>query len=395
MALIADHLNIRVDRIREIADGATIPGLGALGFEIELEKHDGAFGNVDGWLREDDGSLRGIRTEYIFDGPAGGADAERRIQAMHDYLEANPVQPTFRCSTHLHMDMRLADWNEYEKTVLAYMVFEDAMFDQQDRYRRNSNFCVPFMNNDWFSNSFGRNVLGQRDESMKFHGICRWSKYSALNLNVTGVHGTIEFRGAEALTTKDKLTALALRMLSFKAMSRAHKDMTHLEYINFLAERGIQEFIPGSFPQEYVMDAGGLAQGLSSALMAVTAGDLEGNDEVREAARREQERVLRQQQEEQQRQRQRQQDVRSALAVRVSVSADAYTGYNLAPPTTNINLRHVLSTVRALRGVGVPATVSRLVRPTAGTIAAINIIRNDIELARQFVGSLTADMLID
>lgn len=143
------------------------------------------------------------------------------------------------------------------------------------------------------------------------------------------------------------------------------------------------------------MDAGGLAQGLSSALMAVAAGELEGNEEAREAARREQERVLRQQQEEQLRQRQRQQDIRNALTQRVTTSNDAYTAYNLTPPTNPVNLRTVLGTVMALRGVGVHSSVSRLVRPSQPVLAALAIIRNDIDLARQFVTGLTLDMLID
>ena len=189
---IAEHLGVNFGGVRLAADGETIPSIARLGFEIELEKHLGGFSNVRGWSTTDDGSLRGTRIEYIFDGGAAGEEAERRIQAMHDYLEREPAQPTFRCSTHLHMDMQSADFNEVEKVVLAYMVFEDSFFDQHDRYRRTSNFCIPFMNNDWFAQFFGRRILGATQEYSKFANCSRWSKYSALNLNVLSQHGTIE-----------------------------------------------------------------------------------------------------------------------------------------------------------------------------------------------------------
>lgn len=395
MATIADHLNIAANRVTGAREGAVLPGFAKLGFEVELERHDNNdWPEVDGWDRTHDGSLRGNSTEYIFSGPQGGARAEQSIAALHAAMEASPPQPTFRCSTHCHMDVRALDWNKYEKLVLAYMVFEDAFFDQQDRYRRNSNFCIPFLNNDWFSSHFGRNVLGQKDEQMKFQGISRWSKYSALNLNVTAVHGSVEFRGAEAMYTKEKLTALGLRMLSLRKIAVDHADMAHLDYINFLAQQGINAmFIPGSFPQEYVMDEGGLAAGLSSALNAITVGELEGNEEAREAARREAERVRRQQEEEQRRQRARQLEVRAALQVTVTRSRQGHDAVNIPLATGDTNLRQVLNTVIALRAVGVQANITNLVVPTPAALGAIRIIIDDIELARSYVQGLTRDML--
>lgn len=141
------------------------------------------------------------------------------------------------------------------------------------------------------------------------------------------------------------------------------------------------------------MDEGGLAAGLSSALNAITVGELEGNEEAREAARREADRVRRQQEEEQRRQRARQLEVRSALQVTVTRSRQGHDAVNIPLATGDTNIRQILNTVIALRAVGVQANVTNLVVPTPAALGAIRIILDDIELARSYVQGLTRDML--
>lgn len=394
MALIAEHLGRNVARIRaqQTPDGAVLPGLARLGFELELERHEGQWADVDGWDMTDDGSLRGNRIEYIFNGPAGGAVAEARIKAMAEYLAAEPVKPTFRCSTHVHMDMQLADWNVYEKTVLAYMVFEDSFFDQVEPERRHSNFCIPFMNNDWFASYFGRNVIGQRDEHHKFHFVQRWSKYSALNLNVTAVHGSIEFRGGHALTTEDEMMSQALRMLSVRQMAESYKDLTHLDFVNKIHEGGIAEFIPGSFRADYVPDEGGIMAGVASALLAITAGELEGNDVLRRQAELERERLREEQMRAQIAERERQQQIREATRVRVSLNPAAFQAVNVATPHSH-TLRGVAEVVMALRGMGIVTTVTALLNVDRRAAAAIQLLAQNLEEARAHIPRLTAEIL--
>ena len=392
MALIAEFLGRNPRTIRVGEAGGVLPAIARLGFELELEKHQGDWAEVDGWVQTDDGSLRGRRVEYIFDGPAGGLLAEERINNMVRYLMDSPPAPTFRCSTHLHMDMSTADWNVYEKTVLAYMVFEDAFFDQVDRERRHSNFCIPFINNDWLSSYFGRNVLGQTSENHKYHFIQRWSKYSALNLNVTAVHGTIEFRGSHALTTSEEFLGVALRMLSLRKMAEAYKDMANVDYVNMLANNGIPEFIPGSFPAGYAPDPGGLDMGLASALLAISAGELESNMELRNAAEAERERQRIQQEREQEERRQRQQLVRQAAATRVQPNVEAYAAVHIATPHLN-TVRGVVEQVRALRGVGINTTVTALVQPNRAVAAALEILSRNLDDSRQFIAGLTIEEL--
>lgn len=380
MALIADHLNIRANRITEVPDGPNIPGIARLGFEVELEGGDGRWPHIPGWTTTDDGSLRGNRIEYIFDGPLGGADAEAALAAFELAMAAYGPQPTFRCSTHVHMDMRLCDWNEYEKTVLAYMVFEDSFFDQADRYRRNSNFCIPFMNNDWFSAQFGRKVLARAEPVHKFDGVMRWTKYSALNLNVTAAHGSIEFRGSEALLTVEKLQALALRMLSIRKLAVDNKAMSHLDFINMLLEANIHEvFIPGSFPPDYVMEHGAREQGFGSALNAVTQADLENNDEARQQARRQAEEQLRRERLEAERREAQRMRIRGALYDNVRLNPAAFEAANLAVPGNGVGIANLINTVQALQAVNVQAHVRDFLQPSMAANGRLAILRENFE----------------
>lgn len=392
MALIAEYLGRDVTRIRMAPDGTVIPSVARLGFELELEKHDGHWEGIEGWQQTDDGSLRGTRVEYIFDGPASGQVVQQRLSDMADYLKTNPPAPTFRCSTHVHMDMQNTDWNVYEKTVLAYMVFEDAFFDQVDRERRHSNFCIPFMNNDWFASYFGRNIIGQTDEHHKFHYCSRWSKYSALNLNVTAVHGTIEFRGSHALTEEGDMQSLALRMLSLRLMAETHSALSHLEFVNLLAENGIGEFLPGSFKEDYVPDAGGLAAGLASALLAVTQGEIQGNEGLRRQMEVEEERRRVEREEAQRRERDRLNQIRDAARLRVNSNMEAHLAANVAAsPLTTI--RSLYDTARALRGMGVITTVTALAVPSRQVAAAVQLLRQNPDEARNHLTDFNVDLL--
>ena len=396
MALIADHLNINAARIRAIPDGLVLPGIAGLGFEVELEGGDGNWPQIEGWQTTDDGSLRGNRIEYIFAGPQGGLTAEASLLAFEEAMKVYQPQPTFRCSTHVHMDVRLLNWNQYEKTVLAYMVFEDSFFDQQDRYRRNSNFCIPFMNNDWFSSQFGRRVIAMNSEMHKFDGVARWTKYSALNLNVTAQHGSIEFRGSEALVTVEKLQSLALRMLSIRKMATDHADLSHLEFINMLLDANIQDvFLPGSFPLDYVMEPGSREQGYGSALNSVTQADLENNDGERQRMREEAERV-RQEQARDQEERQRLRSLmRGAIYFEVMYNMEAFRAANINTPLYDRTLAGVMNSVIALRAVGVPVNVRDMFVHTNNSLRALRTLRDNIESLHREWGytNITAEML--
>lgn len=274
MPVIAEHLGINPNRI-VFTGNDVLPAVGALGFEIELEGINGGRWpqNIEGWARKDDGSLRNGK-EYIFNGPQSGDEALASLRAMAAKMAEVGVDPTFRCSTHVHLDVRDLNWDQYERTVLLYMVFEDMFFDHCQPYRRHSNFCVPFQSNDWLPHYFGHRVIGCDNVAGKFSNLHMWPKYSALNLQVTTSFGSIEFRGSHAIVDEDELIGLAQRMLYLKKYVLDDTSEDHFEFLNKVATKDVAEVFPVGLRDGYTMEDGAMAQGLSTAYHALAIGGL-------------------------------------------------------------------------------------------------------------------------
>lgn len=274
MPVIAEHLGINPNRI-VFTGNDVLPAVGALGFEIELEGiHGGRWPqNIEGWARKDDGSLRNGK-EYIFNGPQSGDEALASLRAMAAKMTEVGVDPTFRCSTHVHLDVRDFNWDQYERTVLLYMVFEDMFFDHCQPCRRHSNFCVPFQSNDWLSQYFGQRVIGCDSFANKFAHLQLWPKYSGLNLQVTTSFGSIEFRGSHAIVDEAELIGLAQRMLYLKKFVVEDESADHYEFLAKVATKDVAEVFPVGLREGYTMEDGAMAQGLSTAYHALAMGGL-------------------------------------------------------------------------------------------------------------------------
>lgn len=268
MPSLAEHLGYAVADL-PVAQGCPELPPGFIGIEIELEAGDneGSWPAVDGWELKPDGSLRD-GMEYVFDGPQSGPTALASIRAVAEAMSDFNPDPTFRCSTHIHLDVRTLDWLQYQKLVLLYMIYEDVMFDHCQPYRRSSNFCIPFMANDWLSSRFGRGIIGSPSDALRFSHLTSWPKYSALNLQTSSSFGTIEFRGQHALYTEEDLVSMAQRMLHLKRFVLEDTSPNLPMFIEAASVGCDAVFLQGLKPG-YVMTEGALEVGIGSAWNAV------------------------------------------------------------------------------------------------------------------------------
>lgn len=349
MSVIGTQIGFRKNQIIAPEHHEELPAVASFGFEVELEGLNN-WPEVDGWDLKGDGSLR-EGMEYVFSGPASGQKAITRVESFVSAMEETPPAPTFRCSTHLHMDMRDVEWPVYERTVLTYMAFEDVFFDHCQPYRRDSNFCIPFFSNDWLAQTFGRRILAPEGDREKVLGLTSWPKYSALNLQVTHNFGSIEFRGAHALTTRQEMVGLMQRMLCLKAFAMAHAETPLEEFLKVLSEVNLRDvFFLGVSP-DYEMSPGGREMGIASATLAVaTMGFVRSGVDPLEDEQNRQRRLR-----EQERERQRVLDRRLLLA-RATTSRlldGAAERYNLAMvPGTQVRLDTAITAVTSLRRIG-------------------------------------------
>lgn len=247
----------------------SLPDVGGIGIELELESSR-SFRDVAGWARITDGSLRN-GVEYVFDGPQKGEVALASILAMGEYLQRSPADPSFRCSTHIHMDVRDLGFDELEKLVLTYCLYEGVMFDHCSPERRFSNFCVPFFINDSLVQTFAGRYKGAASPRGKLNALSQWPKYTGLNLKVTPEIGSVEFRGSHALTTSEELLGLAQRMLHLKRLVKTVQADSAIQYVQALRRMPLDQAFPTGLRQRYAQDQELADIGYSNAMFIAAA----------------------------------------------------------------------------------------------------------------------------
>lgn len=177
------------------------------------------------WVISRDGSLRNGGVEFVTNGGLGGEALDAALISMHALLAEVPYENTFRCSTHMHINMNDFTVNQVVRFVLAYTACEPYLFAFAGAYRYASNFCTPVAE----SLPFHKRALSLMTENAIARGgaakYC--NKYTALNLltlfpdSRSGrALGTVEFRGSRALDTRDEFLQLANLLLSIKQYVR-------------------------------------------------------------------------------------------------------------------------------------------------------------------------------
>lgn len=332
-------------------------GEGMIGLELELEGLPRT-PEIRGWRRESDGSLRdGI--EYVFDGPQGGSQAEASIHHMASFLRDNPPEPTFRCSTHIHMDVRDLELQEIERVVLAYLMAEGIFFEHCNVYRRYSNFCTPYWRNPAPLNNLGQwlkvNSWTYPQRVRNFRG---WPKYTAFNLQPLQSYGSVEFRGSHCITSEPELIALAQRMLHLRRLAKSITAESPLEFVEHLRTMSASDMFPTGL-EHTVVDPQVMDTCYANALSIAS---LSWNDPVQEHLTAEtfqgtrgwtigplgEEPI-------------QPQPVRDSYSARIaSRTADRY---NLSFPSGSVPLEDLYSLVVSLRGmIGAAPTMSEFMR---------------------------------
>lgn len=185
------------------------------GVEIELENISNINLNTDYWQSISDGSLRSGGREFVFNGPKAGKDLFLACVELDTFLSKQQPDGHWRCSTHVHVDMRDVSVQGLKNTILGYLVFEKFLFRLSGFHRYSNNFCAAL--------GFAQNQLntlssawGLSDEEFLHQIVHEWDKYSALNLKPLSRFGTIEFRSSAAEWRRGKLIRLVNRFLALR-----------------------------------------------------------------------------------------------------------------------------------------------------------------------------------
>lgn len=176
-----------------------------LGVEVEVEGVEGSSKKKPphGWTAVNDGSLRNNGAEFL-SCPIEPEAVRSMLAALLLTLRYGQEEvPDFswRTSIHVHLNVRQYTVAQVATLVLAYLVFEEAIFAFVGEDRKRGNFCVPL-----FETHFGPKLRDFFAGKLLIESLSDvWNKYSALNLiPVTGTthgekheftaKGTVEFR---------------------------------------------------------------------------------------------------------------------------------------------------------------------------------------------------------
>lgn len=210
-----------------------VAGITRAGIEIELENITDTNLNTGYWRSITDGSLRNRGREFVFNGAHGGTDLFLACVELDTFLGRQNPDGNWRCSTHVHVDVRELNATQIKNILLTYMVYEKLLFRLSGFHRYTNNFCAAF--------GFAQHqlqLLAQNwhtDGERFLHNISTvWDKYSALNLRPLSSFGSIEFRSSAAEWRKGKLIRLANRFLALRDFG-AGWEGSHEELLQHLA----------------------------------------------------------------------------------------------------------------------------------------------------------------
>jgi len=172
-----------------------------VGIEIEMERAGDAevldtiaTDKSSFWRVKIDGSLRRGGVEFV-SGILFDNSIPQALREVSEILKTAGIAPTygFRCSVHVHMDVRHLTLNQLISFILTYTIVEPLLFNKCGEERANNFYCLPYSQSDDFADTVSG--LINSTSCPEFINFCdRFQKYSALNLRPVFGQGSVEFR---------------------------------------------------------------------------------------------------------------------------------------------------------------------------------------------------------
>ncbi|WPK42018.1 hypothetical protein [Escherichia phage vB-EcoP-XT32] len=254
MTTVAQTFGYREGRLTEAHSSIALQC--GVGIELELEGSDHI--EADMWDCTEDGSLRN-GCEMVCSRPYNGQELLDAINNLSEAVAESHAEGTWRCSTHVHMDMRDADSNILKKTILAWTFYEKMLFKCSGYHRYRSNFCPAFavvqaqvMN--------ASDAFNYDDEEFFNRLVRSWDKYTSLNLLPLAQYGSIEFRISEPKWKRGQLLNLVNRFLMLKKLALDNAEMSNDQFIEHLNTVRFAPMLP-YLPLDYNLDESDLHSG--------------------------------------------------------------------------------------------------------------------------------------
>jgi hypothetical protein len=222
----------------------SVVGNNGVGIEVELE----GIGNLSpptpsGWRLVPDGSLRNGGVEYVFDGPAGGAEFYNRMMRFGESIDglSSPPLCSERTSVHVHIDVRHLEYPQVWNMMVLYTIVEPYLFTLCGDSREHNIYSLSYEKGQGQISSLAR--MRTLQQLLRLGSEHR-PKYSAMNINALLDFGSLEFRGMEGTYDVPRIINWTNHLLSLYEYAKQYRGsvedlpalMSRLQPRGFLRE---------------------------------------------------------------------------------------------------------------------------------------------------------------
>lgn len=228
--------------VREIYGLRSTKGL--IGLEIEVEG-DNLPASIVHWKREHDGSLRGESAEYVLNRPLS---REKAFEALDNVMEAykasgSKIKNSYRCSTHVHINVQDMHMPQVYNMILLYMMFEEHLVRYCGEHREGNLFCLRVKDAVALVPVLARTA--QTGEWRRFReDILR---YAAINVTSLPKYGSLEFRSMRGTDNMEEIKVWVDLLLAIKEAAQSYEDPVKIiEDISMLGPDGLADKVFGN-----------------------------------------------------------------------------------------------------------------------------------------------------
>lgn len=276
MTLVAEIFGKSLPSLDEPCEDFLLP-MCYMGVEMELEQFHTSYlnSNLRRIRKVMDNSLRNDGCELIFNSNQGyrGKELQLAIDELYKVLSKSSFDPSWRCSTHLHIDVRDLEQTEYLKFIQVCSIVEPYLISLYPD-RIDNPYCRPLSSvvKSIKLNRLLSNLVNSKD--LTYLGA--WPKYTAINYRATREHGSVEFRIFEPVLDKETLLKYIniimlikditknLDEITIESVSSIYQerlgitlveDSTNFNYLGKVSRYSSSDLLPWVNPIESVVDS--------------------------------------------------------------------------------------------------------------------------------------------
>lgn len=201
---------------------------GDFGIEIELEGRNIRH-NIPGWLRKEEGSLRGENAEYVIDGVIEEHEVPVKMEVLREILTqpGRELVHSNRTSTHIHLNVSDLPFIDIFGYVIAFTVIEPLFVRLYAPERDGNLFCMTSYDTGDAALSLKKTL-----KALPHGGWKTREKYTALNMATVSTFGSVECRVFPSTVNPDTVVRWCRSMMALRRVVEAENDKTFLTLIN-------------------------------------------------------------------------------------------------------------------------------------------------------------------